>query len=124
VSEIGFGAWAIGGSWGEQKESDSVAALHRALDLGCNFVDTAAGYGDGRSERIVGRVLKERKERVFVATKTPPSPGPWPPSPYCRDDERYAEGRASGTRGSRARGLPPAAAERPLESPWERLASP
>jgi aryl-alcohol dehydrogenase-like predicted oxidoreductase len=91
VSEIGFGGWAIGGSWGEQKESDSVAALHRALDLGCNFVDTAAGYGDGRSERIIGRVLKERKETVFVATKTPPSPGPWPPSPYCRDDERYSE---------------------------------
>jgi aryl-alcohol dehydrogenase-like predicted oxidoreductase len=91
VSEIGFGAWAIGGGWGEQKESDSVAALHRALDLGCNFVDTAAGYGDGRSERIVARVLKERKETVFVATKTPPAPGPWPPTPYCRDDERYSE---------------------------------
>ncbi len=91
VSEIGFGAWAIGGSWGEQKESDSVAALHRALDLGCNFVDTAAGYGDGRSERIIGRVLKERKEAVFVATKTPPAPGAWPPTPYCRDGERYSE---------------------------------
>ena len=91
VSEIGFGAWAIGGSWGEQKEEDSVAALHRALDLGCNFIDTAAGYGNGRSERIIGKVLKERKETVFVATKTPPSPGPWPPTPYCRDDERYSE---------------------------------
>ena len=91
VSEIGFGAWAIGGGWGEQKESDSVAALHRALDLGCNFIDTAAGYGDGRSERVIGRVLKERKETVFVATKTPPAPGPWPPTPYCRDDERYSE---------------------------------
>ena len=91
VSEIGFGAWAIGGGWGAQEESDSVAALHRALDLGCNFVDTAAGYGDGRSERIVARVLKERKDAVFVATKTPPSPGPWPPTPYCRHDERYPE---------------------------------
>jgi len=91
VSEIGFGAWAIGGGWGEQKESDSVAALHRALDLGCNFVDTAAGYGNGRSERIIDKVLKERKEPVLVATKTPPSPGPWPPTPYCRDDERYSE---------------------------------
>ncbi len=91
VSEIGFGAWAIGGSCGEQKEADSVAALHRALDLGVNFIDTAAGYGDGRSERIIGRVLKERKDTVFVATKTPPSPGPWPPTPYCRDDERYSE---------------------------------
>jgi aryl-alcohol dehydrogenase-like predicted oxidoreductase len=91
VSEIGFGAWAIGGSWGEQREEDSVAALHRALDLGCTFLDTAAGYGNGRSERIIGRVLRERKETVFVATKTPPAPGPWPPSPYCRDDERYPE---------------------------------
>jgi aryl-alcohol dehydrogenase-like predicted oxidoreductase len=91
VSEIGFGAWAIGGSWGEQKESDSVAALHRALDLGCTLIDTAAGYGNGRSERIIGKVLKERKETVFVATKTPPSPGPWPPTPYCRDDERFSE---------------------------------
>jgi aryl-alcohol dehydrogenase-like predicted oxidoreductase len=91
VSEIGFGAWAIGGSWGEQKEEESVAALHRALDLGVNFIDTAAGYGNGRSERIIGRVLKERKETAFVATKTPPSPGPWPPTPYCRDEERYSE---------------------------------
>jgi aryl-alcohol dehydrogenase-like predicted oxidoreductase len=91
VSEIGFGAWAIGGSWGEQREEDSVAALHRALDLGCTFIDTAAGYGNGRSERIIGKVLRERKETVFVATKSPPAPGPWPPSPYCRDDERYAE---------------------------------
>jgi aryl-alcohol dehydrogenase-like predicted oxidoreductase len=91
VSEIGFGAWAIGGSWGEQREEDSVAALHRALDLGCTFVDTAAGYGNGRSERIIGKVLRERKETVFVATKTPPAPGPWPPSPYSRDDERYSE---------------------------------
>jgi aryl-alcohol dehydrogenase-like predicted oxidoreductase len=91
VSEIGFGGWAIGGSWGAQKEEDSIAALHRAIDLGCSFIDTAAGYGDGRSERLIGQVLKARKEAVFVATKTPPAPGPWPPTPYCRDDERYPE---------------------------------
>jgi aryl-alcohol dehydrogenase-like predicted oxidoreductase len=91
VSEIGVGAWAIGGGWGEQKETDSIAALHRALDLGVNFIDTAAGYGDGRSERIIAKVLKERKQRVWVATKTPPAPGPWPPTPYCRDEERYSE---------------------------------
>jgi aryl-alcohol dehydrogenase-like predicted oxidoreductase len=91
VSEVGFGAWAIGGRGAAHTQRDSVAALHRALDRGCNFVDTAAGYGDGRSERIIGRVLKERKETVVVATKTPPSPGPWPPSPYCRDGERYSE---------------------------------
>jgi aryl-alcohol dehydrogenase-like predicted oxidoreductase len=95
-SEIGFGAWAIGGSWGAQADADSLAALHRALDLGVNFIDTAAGYGDGRSERLIGQVLRERKaagkqETIFVATKTPPAPGLWPPSPYCRADERYAE---------------------------------
>ena len=53
VSEIGFGAWAIGGSWGPQDDSDSVAALNRALDLGVNFIDTAQGYGDGKSERVI-----------------------------------------------------------------------
>lgn len=95
-SEIGFGAWAIGGSWGAQKDSESLAALSRALDLGCNFIDTAAGYGDGRSERLIAQVLRERKaagknESIFVATKTPPSDGIWPPSPYCKAEERYAE---------------------------------
>lgn len=95
-SEIGFGAWAIGGSWGAQADTDSLAALNRALDLGVNFIDTAAGYGDGRSERLIGEVLRERRaagkaENIFVATKTPPAPGIWPPSPYCKADERYSE---------------------------------
>ncbi len=92
VSEIGFGAWAVGGSWGAQPEAESLRALHRALDLGCNFIDTAQGYGDGRSESIIGQVLKERSgERIYVATKIPAAPGPWPPSPYCRAEERYGE---------------------------------
>ncbi len=91
VSEIGFGAWAIGGGWGPQNEQDSVAALHRTLDLGVNFIDTAAGYGDGKSERIIAEVLKTRKEKVVVATKTPPVSGHWPPSPYDDMDERYPE---------------------------------
>jgi len=91
VSEIGFGAWAIGGSWGPQKERDSLEALNRALELGVNFIDTAAGYGDGKSERIIARVLKSSSERVWVATKTPPTPGPWPPTPYCSADDRYPE---------------------------------
>jgi aryl-alcohol dehydrogenase-like predicted oxidoreductase len=95
-SEIGFGAWAIGGSWGAQADTDSVAALHRALDLGVNFIDTAAGYGNGRSEKLIGEVLRARvaagkKQPVFVATKTPPTDGIWPPSPYCRAGERYPE---------------------------------
>ncbi|MCL5996617.1 MAG: aldo/keto reductase [Chloroflexi bacterium] len=92
VSEIGFGAWAIGGGWGAQRDEDSLAALHRALDLGCNFIDTAAGYGNGRSEQLIGQVLKQRRgERIYVATKIPPTPGNWPPSPYDRIEERYPE---------------------------------
>src|ERR1700722_5506104 len=93
VSEIGFGAWAIGGSWGQQSDDDSLAALHAALDLGVNFIDTAAGYGNGRIEQVIARSLNERggRDKVFIATKTPPAPGPWPPSPYCRADERFSE---------------------------------
>jgi aryl-alcohol dehydrogenase-like predicted oxidoreductase len=97
VSEIGFGAWAIGGNWGQQSDADSLAALHRTFDLGCNFIDTAAGYGNGHSERLIGQVLKERKgktadgRRIYVATKIPPAPGNWPPSPYDRIEERYPE---------------------------------
>ena len=69
VSEISFGAWAIGGSWGKVDDSQSYAALNRAIDLGVNFIDTADVYGDGRSERLIARLLKERKEEIFVATK-------------------------------------------------------
>ena len=69
VSEISFGAWAIGGSWGPVKDEESYAALNRAVDLGVNFIDTADVYGDGRSERLIARLLKERKEEIFVATK-------------------------------------------------------
>jgi aryl-alcohol dehydrogenase-like predicted oxidoreductase len=91
VSEIGFGAWAIGGSWGAQSEKDSLEALGTALDKGVNFIDTAAGYGNGKSERIIGEFLKSRPETVYVCTKTPPAPGKWPPSPYCKIEERYSE---------------------------------
>ena len=94
VSEIGFGAWALGAqAWGPQDDNDSVRALHKALDLGCNFIDTAQGYGEGHSEQIIARVLKDRKgERVYVATKIPPkSPGAWPPSPYDRIEDRFPE---------------------------------
>ncbi len=90
VSEIGFGGWAIGGGWGEQSDADSIAAIHAALDGGVNFIDTAEGYGDGRSEQLIADVLKGRSEDVFVATKTPPDVGPWPPSPHCRWQDRYS----------------------------------
>ncbi len=70
VSEISFGAWAIGGSWGDVDDAESIAALHRAIDLGVNFIDTADVYGDGRSERLISQVLRDRAgQRIYVATK-------------------------------------------------------
>lgn len=69
VSEVSFGAWAIGGSWGTVSDDDAIAALHKAIDMGVNFIDTADGYGDGRSERLIAQALKDRSEEVYVATK-------------------------------------------------------
>jgi len=79
ISEIGFGAWAIGGDmWGFQDDNESLKALHKAVDLGVNFIDTAQGYGKGHSEEVIGKFLKERSEELFVATKVPPLPTKWP----------------------------------------------
>ena len=69
ISSIGFGAWAIGGTWGEVRDEDSLGALHKALDMGVNFFDTADVYGDGRSERLISRLRAERSEPFYVATK-------------------------------------------------------
>ncbi|ASR10015.1 aldo/keto reductase (plasmid) [Rhizobium leguminosarum bv. viciae] len=70
VSEIGFGAWAIGAAWGEVNDEDALAALHAALDTGVTFIDTADVYGDGHSERLISKVTRERGgERPFIATK-------------------------------------------------------
>jgi len=69
VSSIGFGAWAIGGGWGEVSDEDAMDALHASADQGVNFIDTADAYGDGRSERFVSRFVAERPERIYVATK-------------------------------------------------------
>jgi aryl-alcohol dehydrogenase-like predicted oxidoreductase len=70
VSSVSFGAWAIGGAWGTVDDERSMAALHAAVDAGVNFIDTADVYGDGRSERLVARLRRERKgERIYVATK-------------------------------------------------------
>ena len=69
VSAISFGAWAIGGTWGKVDDNESLAALHRALDLGVNFIDTADVYGDGHSERLIARLRKERRGEFHVATK-------------------------------------------------------
>ena len=75
ITPVGFGAWAIGGggwafAWGAQEETDSIAAIHRALELGVNWIDTAAVYGFGHSEKVVARALKEWKgNRPYIFTK-------------------------------------------------------
>jgi aryl-alcohol dehydrogenase-like predicted oxidoreductase len=69
ASAISFGAWAIGGTWGRVKDEESLAALHRAVDLGVNFFDTADVYGDGRSERLLAQLRRERSEPFYIATK-------------------------------------------------------
>lgn len=69
VSALSFGAWAIGGSWGVVQDDESLDALRKAIDLGVNFIDTADVYGDGRSERLVAQIKRERKEDIIVATK-------------------------------------------------------
>ncbi len=74
ITRVGFGAWAIGGGgwefgWGPQDDDESIAAIHRALELGVNWIDTAAAYGFGRSERVVGRALRGLSEQPYVFTK-------------------------------------------------------
>lgn len=74
LTAIGFGAWAIGGgnwqyAWGEQDDSDSISAIHRALDGGMNWIDTAAVYGLGHSEEIVGKAVKQASQKPFLFTK-------------------------------------------------------
>ena len=79
VSEIGYGAWGIGKSaWIGASDDESFKALHRSIDLGLNFIDTALAYGDGHSERLVGQLLKARSETIHVATKIPPKNWQWP----------------------------------------------
>ena len=69
VSDVSFGAWAVGGTWGPVQDEESLAAMHRAVDLGVNFFDTADVYGDGRSERLIRQLRSERSEEIHVATK-------------------------------------------------------
>src|SRR5690606_28085528 len=86
VSEVSFGAWALGGSWGKVDDRESLAALHKAVDLGVNFIDTADVYGDGRSERLIGQVLKERSETIYVATKIGRRLNPHVPEGYTKEN--------------------------------------
>lgn len=69
VSDISFGAWAIGGAWGQVSDEESLAALNQAIDAGINFLDTADVYGEGRSHRLIAQLKKSRKEEIIVATK-------------------------------------------------------
>lgn len=69
VSDVSFGAWAIGGSWGEVDDKESMAALHQAVDSGVNFIDTADVYGMGRSERLIAQLRRERPNEIVIATK-------------------------------------------------------
>jgi aryl-alcohol dehydrogenase-like predicted oxidoreductase len=69
VSTVSFGAWAVGGTWGQVDDDESLAALHRAVDLGVNFFDTADVYGDGRSERLLATLRRARKDEILIATK-------------------------------------------------------
>jgi aryl-alcohol dehydrogenase-like predicted oxidoreductase len=73
VSVIGYGAWGIGGDWWKDStDEDALSSMHEAVDMGVNFIDTAMGYGDGHSERLIGQVLRDRSEQVYVATKIRP----------------------------------------------------
>ncbi len=86
VSEISFGAWAIGGAWGSVSDSDSLDALRAALDEGVNFIDTADVYGDGRSERLIAKILRERPDRIYVATKAGRRLDPHVAAGYTREN--------------------------------------
>jgi aryl-alcohol dehydrogenase-like predicted oxidoreductase len=95
VSAISFGAWAIGGTWGPVDDEESMRALHVAVDAGTNFVDTADVYGDGRSERLVARLRRERKgETIFVATKAGRRLPQQTPEGYSRENLNAWVGRS------------------------------
>jgi aryl-alcohol dehydrogenase-like predicted oxidoreductase len=90
VSEVGYGAWGIGGSmWLGAQDDESLLALNTAVDLGLDLIDTALAYGNGHSEELVGRVAREREERIVVATKIPPKNGVWPAPDGIDPDEAF-----------------------------------
>mgnify|MGYP005811354641 CR=1 FL=1 len=90
VSEVGYGAWGIGGGqWLGGSDDESVRALRRAIELGLNFIDTALAYGDGHSETLVGRIVRESRTRVYVATKVPPKNQLWPAQPGIALDQVF-----------------------------------
>lgn len=92
VSEVGFGAWGIGGGWGERDDEAALAALRTAIDEGIDVIDTAMGYGNGHSEELIGQVLRERTERVVVATKASPKNRRWPAAPDVSVEQAFPDG--------------------------------
>jgi aryl-alcohol dehydrogenase-like predicted oxidoreductase len=90
VGEIGYGAWGIGGKqWLGGSDEESVAALEKAIELGLNFIDTALAYGDGHSEKLVGKVAKGAPKKIFIATKVPPQNRLWPARPQIGIEEVF-----------------------------------
>jgi aryl-alcohol dehydrogenase-like predicted oxidoreductase len=89
ISEVGYGMWGMG-SWSGSNDDESLASLERAVDLGCNFFDTAWAYGQGHSERLLGRLLKSRTNtRLYSASKIPPKNLKWPATAEMRLDDAY-----------------------------------
>jgi aryl-alcohol dehydrogenase-like predicted oxidoreductase len=92
VSSVSFGAWAIGGTWGQVDDAEAMRCLHRALDLGVNFFDTADVYGDGHSERLLARLRRERRDPFWVATKVGRRANPHIAANYTRENlTQYVE---------------------------------
>ncbi len=89
VSEVGYGMWGLGG-WSGSDDQESLRSLHRAVELGCNFFDTAWAYGDGRSERLLGQLVRAYPDRrLYTATKIPPKNRKWPAPPECSLEEAF-----------------------------------
>src|SRR5450432_176534 len=81
VSEIGYGMWGLAG-WTGSDDKEIVSSLHKAVELGCNFFDTAWGYGEGLSEKILGKLMKDHpNQKLYAATKIPPKNRTWPSKP-------------------------------------------
>jgi aryl-alcohol dehydrogenase-like predicted oxidoreductase len=90
ISEIGYGAWGIGGKqWLGGEDDESLRALRRSIELGLNFIDTALAYGEGHSERLVGQIVRDAPGKVWVATKVPPKNQLWPARPGIGIEEVF-----------------------------------
>ena len=89
VSEIGYGMWGMG-SWTGSEDAESTVSLQRAVELGCNFFDTAIVYGEGRSEKLLGQLVRSNaSKKIYVTTKVPPKSQSWPPKPNSTLEDNY-----------------------------------